>query len=136
MAETISPIRQSYFSCHAGVCEDAVSITEHRHEAEPRSPCFDGTIGPGLHVYPIGTKPPFDRRTKQITPYHQTAGRSINELLKGTTPRGCDHVTSPPTPISLSHGICWIEVIRQVKPSGVNSPETLDLSELIRPREA
>lgn len=34
MAETISPIRRSYFSCHARVCEDAVSITEHRHEAE------------------------------------------------------------------------------------------------------
>lgn len=34
MAETISPIRRSYFSCHARVCEDAVSISEHRHEAE------------------------------------------------------------------------------------------------------
>lgn len=34
MAETISPIRRSYFSCHARVCKDAVSISEHRHEAE------------------------------------------------------------------------------------------------------
>ena len=34
MAETISPISRSYFSCHASVREDAVSITEHRHEAE------------------------------------------------------------------------------------------------------
>lgn len=28
MAESISPIRRSYFSCHARACEDAVSITE------------------------------------------------------------------------------------------------------------
>lgn len=41
------------------------------------------------------------------------------------------HVTSKPRNLPRRS-----ESSQQVKPSGANSPETLDLSELIRPREA
>lgn len=40
------------------------------------------------------------------------------------------------TDLKAMQSAVQLEVIRQVKPSGVNSPEIFDLSELIRPREA
>lgn len=47
------------------------------------------------------------------------------------------HVTAGKvTDLKAMQSAVQLEVIRQVKPSGVNSPEIFDLSELIRPREA
>lgn len=116
-------------------------------------PCFDWMIGPAVHSCLISRNPPFDRPMKQKWGgclkkkkknhkvrlcYCQAAERtswSIRGVWNGRTPQGRD-------PVHASRDLCATEsaaqigVIRRVKPSGANSPETLDLSELIRPREA
>lgn len=62
-------------------------------------------------------------------------------FLKGKKTRVYDslrrHVTAgKATDLKAVQSAVQLEVNRQVKPSGVNSPEIFGLSELIRPREA
>lgn len=57
MAGNISPIRRSYFSCHARVCESTqwASLNTHRHDAEQLA-CFDQTIEQSLQSWSISWK--------------------------------------------------------------------------------
>lgn len=57
MAGNISPIRRSYFSCHARVCESTqwASLNTHRHDAEQLA-WFDQTIEQSLQSWPISWK--------------------------------------------------------------------------------
>lgn len=117
-------------------------------------PCFDWMIRPAVRSCLISRNPPFDRPMKQKwgdwvknkkkqQKYVFVIVKQLNvrvdlseRFFKREEPHGVGiermrHVTSKPRNLPRRS-----ESSQQVKPSGANSPETLDLSELIRPREA